>query len=111
MTELQRRILAAARKELRRVSAIEVDPWNRVGMDRFKFADLRQAVEDAKGGILPLDWFILLGFTPSDTERRAANRAVVALEAAGKLRRLYLGYDAARATHILLTTRGEGSDG
>src|SRR5258708_22819909 len=92
MTPLESRLLRSIRAEVAKIAAIEVPQYG----DRFQIAELREQVNHAKDGILRVAE-LLGGF--SDTERRAASRALEKLEAAGRIERLRLGYASLTTTH------------
>jgi hypothetical protein len=92
-------LLAAVRREVARLQA--VDLYN-LPSDRTTAGALRVAVSDAKAGIVAADFAVLLGRALSGTELKACQRAAIRLEASGELRRLRLGYEGARTTHLQL---------
>lgn len=62
--------------------------------DRMAAGLIRAAVQDARRGVLALA--DLLDGVTDGAQRKAAHRALDRLEAAGRIRRLRLGYDGAR---------------
>lgn len=94
--KLAAELLRAVRRERDRLRVIDPTPFAR---SEWK---LRAAVADAKAGVVAANFTELLGRALTSAESRACQRAAERLEAAGKLRRLRLGYDGSRLTHFQL---------
>jgi hypothetical protein len=98
---LDSQILAAIRREVKRLSAIDLTKIPYIG-HREHYAEVRHAVETARSGAIAYDLDVLLGHPPTDAERKAAQRAIARLEARGKLVKLALGYGRVKATHLMV---------
>jgi len=96
---LDAELLAAVRREVARLRGVDLF---HLPSDRMEAGRIRSAVSDARQGVITADFDGLLGRVLGTAARKAAHRAVGRLEAAGRLRRLRLGYSGARVTHLQL---------
>ncbi len=99
---LDAKLLAAVRCEVARLRAVNL---HNLPLDRFAAGRLREAVRDAKAGIIAVDFAELLGISLDAAERQSVTRAAERLEVAGHLRRLRRGHDGRKTTHLELIER------
>jgi hypothetical protein len=97
------KILAGIRRELKRLLAL--DPAD---LRDCEDVQLRIAAREAREkGTVRIDFPAWFGRELSDSERRAAQRALEALEHRGKLERIQDGNSGTRTTHVRLTPSPE----
>ena len=99
VSTLDAELLAAIRREVARLRAVDLV---NLPSDRAVAGAIRAAVQNARQGIVAADLDRLLGRTLGGAERRTVHRALDRLEAGGHLRRLRLGFDGLRLTHLQL---------
>ncbi len=101
LTDLEKLLLASVLADRDRLAS-QSPIWDR-GEDRHLFARRRCAIEDARRGIVAIDWSGLIGHSVAPAERQARSRAVrrlIALE-------LLIGYGHSNFKAVELTESGE----